>query len=171
MIRNEKQYQNAKKQQRGFNDVLQDNLKNSVEGDYMALLEMKNVESMQKRLTEEIAEYENLQSGKQTTITLNSLGEIPEMLIKARIAKNWTQADLAQRVGLKEQQIQKYESTDYAGASTRKLLFILDALGIFIPSVSVEVNKPKFDTGMPEEEVKLAQQLLFERKSLLLKTA
>jgi transcriptional regulator with XRE-family HTH domain len=171
MIKNEKQYQIAKGRLKDFKDSLQEYQRKFAEvgGDEYssAFLGMKNVESMIRRHKEEIAEYENLQSGKLTTVTMSMLGEIPDILIKARIAKNWTHADLAERVGLKEQQIQKYESTDYASASTWKLLYILDALEVEIPTVSVQVGKPKFDTGgIAQEVIDRAQNCLKERQLL-----
>jgi len=46
---------------------------------------------------------------------------IPSSLIRARIAAGWTQKELAKRLGISEQQIQKYESTDYESASFRKI--------------------------------------------------
>jgi transcriptional regulator with XRE-family HTH domain len=170
MIKNEKQYQNAKKYLQGFEGAVAEYEKIYIEGgedkNSNAFLNMKNAESMVAKYKAEIAEYENLQNGRLTTVTMNMLGELPEILIKARIAKNWTQSELADRVGLKEQQIQRYESTDYAGASTWKLLYILDALEVLIPSVAVQVSKPKFDTGINEDELHQMQQKLNEMKTL-----
>ena len=52
---------------------------------------------------------------------LSAVGEIPRMLIKARIAKGLSQKELAERLGLKEQQIQRYEATEYATASLARI--------------------------------------------------
>ena len=41
-----------------------------------------------------------------------------------------SQKDLAEKLGLKEQQIQRYEATDYESASLSRLLEISDALGL-----------------------------------------
>lgn len=171
MIKNEKQYQNAKKQLQEFNKAHQmyaDRLNN---GDETAFFSMKNVESLIEEMESDISEYEDLQNGKQTVVTLQSFGELPDLLIKARIAKNWTQADLAEKVKLNEQQIQKYESTDYAGASTWKLLFILDALEITTALIQVHVGREQFDTGLSAEVIDLAQQTLRSEKYLMAKTA
>ena len=53
---------------------------------------------------------------------------LPEMLIKARIARGMTQRDLAARIGLKEQQIQRYEATDYASASLSRIMDVVAGL-------------------------------------------
>ncbi len=57
---------------------------------------------------------------------------MPVGLIRARIALGLTQKQLAERVGLKEQQIQRYEDTDYASASFSRLKEIIEALGLDI---------------------------------------
>jgi transcriptional regulator with XRE-family HTH domain len=53
---------------------------------------------------------------------------IPTSLICARIALGWTQKELAKRLGTTEQQIQKYEATEYESASFRKISEIVSVL-------------------------------------------
>jgi len=43
-----------------------------------------------------------------SVLELESLAELPEALIRARIAVGLTQKGLAGRLGLKEQQVQRY---------------------------------------------------------------
>jgi len=83
-------------------------------------------------LETELAEYEALRSGRRTVLHLASFGDLPEALIKARIAAGLTQRDLAERLGLKPQQIQRYEATDYAAASLGRVGEVIAALGIEI---------------------------------------
>jgi transcriptional regulator with XRE-family HTH domain len=49
-------------------------------------------------------------------------------LIRARISAGLSQRELAARLGLKEQQIQRYEATNYETASLRRVLEIAAAL-------------------------------------------
>lgn len=156
MISNEKQYHRTKKYLKEAQEVLLEYQKKTKEGEYIKLLEMKGVESRIRKFQSEIDEYENLRSGKLTTVQMTSFDEIPRILIKSRIAKNWTQADLAAKIGVQEQQIQLYESAEYAGASFRRIQLLLDALGISMPPVNIQVNTPKFDTG--EDEGFIAEQ-------------
>jgi transcriptional regulator with XRE-family HTH domain len=72
--------------------------------------------------------YEALRSGKRVVLKLSSLDELPGALIQARIAQGLSQKDLARRLGLKEQQIQRYEATDYASASLARLIRVSRAL-------------------------------------------
>ncbi len=77
-------------------------------------------------------EYDALRSGRPVVLRLESLADLPAALIKARIAAGLTQRDLAERLALKEQQIQRYEATDYASASLTRIRQVIDALGIDI---------------------------------------
>ena len=86
--------------------------------------------SQLETLRSEIAEYESLRAGRQRVFRAPSFAELPEALIKARIARGMTQKDLAQRLGLREQQVQRYEATGYASASLQRLQQVIDALQI-----------------------------------------
>ena len=54
----------------------------------------------------ELREYEELKSGRHRVLTYASFDELPKALVQARIARGWTQKDLADRLGLDEQKIQ-----------------------------------------------------------------
>jgi ribosome-binding protein aMBF1 (putative translation factor) len=92
----------------------------------------ESIESELHTLREQVSEYEALRDGQITVLELNSLAELPDALIRARIAAGLTQKALAARLGLKEQQIQRYEATRYAGASLSRIQAIADALRIRI---------------------------------------
>ena len=81
---------------------------------------------------EEIAEYERLRSGTVEKLNFDSLEQLPDALIKARIVRGLTQGQLADSLGLKEQQIQQYESTRYANASLSRIMAVHTALNITI---------------------------------------
>jgi len=89
-------------------------------------------ESQVEELQQELADYELLRSGRITSLDVDSLTALPEALIQARIAAGFTQKELAARLGLKEQQIQRYEATRYSGASPERVHDGLDALGVRI---------------------------------------
>ena len=62
--------------------------------------------------------------------------EVPSILIKARIAKGFSQRQLADALGLKEQQIQRYEAEEYASANLRRLADVARALSLNINEVA-----------------------------------
>ena len=85
-----------------------------------------------EELREQIGRYEDLKSGRVTERTLDSLRELPTALIEARIAANMTQKALAQRIGVPEQQVQRWEANRYAGVGVDRLQTVADALRVRI---------------------------------------
>jgi DNA-binding XRE family transcriptional regulator len=79
-------------------------------------------------LKKDLKDYEQLSRRGKVKIKLNELSALPKELIRGRIAAGLTQSQLAQRLGLKTQQIQKYETNDYAMASYTRLMEIAQAL-------------------------------------------
>jgi ribosome-binding protein aMBF1 (putative translation factor) len=92
----------------------------------------ESIESELKILRAQLAEYDALRTGQIAVLELESLRELPEALIRARVAAGLTQKELAARLGLKEQQIQRYEATRYSGANLDRLQAVADAIGIQI---------------------------------------
>lgn len=83
-------------------------------------------------LVAEVEEYDRLRSGETILFSADGLGEVSTLLIQGRIARGWSQRRLAERLGIAEQQIQRYESNAYATASLLRLCEIADALGLQI---------------------------------------
>lgn len=73
-------------------------------------------------------EYESLKSGDFEWNDLSVVTKLPVVLIKARIARGLSQRDLAERIGLKEQQIQRYEATDYSSANLARIMEVASVL-------------------------------------------
>lgn len=143
MIRNERQYRITKAQASEFHKALTE-LRASHPGDLSPILwqaQVDAVESQYNELFNQISAYEQLQTARPAVIEANSLEELPDALISARIALDLSQKDLADRLGLKEQQIQRYESTNYASASLSRLQEVAQALGV---RVTEKVFLPDF---------------------------
>jgi HTH-type transcriptional regulator / antitoxin HipB len=92
------------------------------------------------QLKQEIAEYEQLKSGNIVTFVLGSLNDLPTTMIKARIAAGMTQKELAEKIGVQEQQIQKYEANHYSSASFERLRSIANALKIEITQAVMKLE-------------------------------
>lgn len=90
------------------------------------------LESQLQELREQLAEYEALRNGQIDRVELDSLAGIPALLIRARIAAGLSQKTLAERLGLKEQQIQRYEASGYGGANLDRIQAVATALGVRI---------------------------------------
>lgn len=80
----------------------------------------------------QIREYEEIKSGKFSYVEVDDIDDLPIALIKARIAEGLTQAELAQKLGMPEQQIQRYESQKYSTASLERLKEVAKTLGLKI---------------------------------------
>jgi HTH-type transcriptional regulator / antitoxin HipB len=93
-----------------------------------------------RQLKQELAEYEQLKSGNIVTFVLGSLNDLPTTLIKARIAAGLTQKDLADKIGVREQQIQRYEANHYNSASFDRLRSIAVALNIEITQAVMQLQ-------------------------------
>lgn len=132
MIQNEREYRITRSQADKFARALEELEASSVEDLPMAALQKSAIASQLEELREQLAEYDELKSGDVREIAVNSFDELPQALIRARIAMGLSQKELAERIGLKEQQIQRYESSDYAGASLHRLKDVSGALGLRI---------------------------------------
>ena len=128
MIKNERQYLITKAQVSRFVRTLEG--LNEEAGVHPLILKAQKeaVRSQLSDLEADLREYESLKAGKFKLDQLKNIKEIPTILIKARIAQGLSQKDLAERLGLKEQQIQRYEATDYASARLTRIRQIVEAL-------------------------------------------
>jgi len=101
---------------------------------------LAGMEAQVAELRQELEEYDSLKNCD--VITVGSFEELPEVLIKARIARGWTQQQLARKLKLKEQQIQRYESVNYRTVSVGRLLDIADALDIRLERCETRLAAP-----------------------------
>jgi DNA-binding XRE family transcriptional regulator len=132
MIKNERQYRMTKAHADKFAQALQE-LTTTPRRGVHPVLHKAQIDALKSQLGElqrELAEYEILQSGKRKVVALGSLEELPRTLIQARIAAGLSQEDLAAKLGLKPQQIQRYEATDYQSASLARVHEIVRVLGV-----------------------------------------
>ena len=140
MITNERQYKITRSQLDKLKKAMEsidvkktDRLTRSKQ---LAKMQIAALKSEYEILSTQIQEYETLKSGTVEVLKASSLEELPSILIRARIAKGISQKDLAKRMELKEQQIQRYEADEYASANLKRLAEVARALGISIKEVA-----------------------------------
>ena len=130
MIKNERQYRITKAQADGLSRTLESlNERTDSVHPLIARAQEDALRSQIEDLHAELRDYESLLSGGFEPNDLQAVAHLPTMLIQARIAQGLSQKDLAQRLGLKEQQIQRYEATEYASASLTRIREVAGALG------------------------------------------
>ena len=134
MIKNERQYRITKAQAERFSQALRILMADTDDHlEFHPRLRKLKEEAIRSQLCDleaDIREYEALKEGSFAFEKLESISQLPKLLIRARIASGLTQRELAGRLGLKEQQIQRYEASDYASASLRRIREVVSALGI-----------------------------------------
>ena len=133
MIANERQYRITKSEATKFTEALSrlDTVE-SHRSDEMRRIMREAVQSQLEELREQLAEYDALRSGRVAVLEIEGLQDLPLALVRARIASGLTQKELARRLGLKEQQIQRYEATRYRGVSLERIQQVAEALGVTI---------------------------------------
>ena len=140
MITNERQYRITSAQLEKFRKAMDDFDTKAVikqtKSKVLAKAELDALRSEYENLSMQLHEYETLKSGTVEILKASNLEELPSILIRARIAKGLSQRQLADTIGLKEQQIQRYEAEEYASANLRRLADIANALGLNISEVA-----------------------------------
>jgi transcriptional regulator with XRE-family HTH domain/Zn-dependent peptidase ImmA (M78 family) len=133
MIKNETQYRQTKAQIIKFENALE-GVNNSDQELHpiQKRVYQDALRSQHQELVKQSEEYELLKNGQIKLFQVSSFEELPITLIKARIASGLTQKDLADLLGMKEQQVQRYEATNYESASFDRLKEVVNALGVKI---------------------------------------
>jgi HTH-type transcriptional regulator/antitoxin HigA len=134
VITTEVQYRSAMSHLRQFEDALHNLETKHPPGtrSKLAQLEIDAVRAQAEDLRAEIEEYEQLRSGQVAVLQGASLAELASLLVKARIARRWTQRQLADALGIAEQQVQRYEATGYRSASLARIGDVAAALNLTI---------------------------------------
>ncbi|MBS1852789.1 MAG: helix-turn-helix transcriptional regulator [Acidobacteria bacterium] len=126
-------------------------------------IQLDAVSAQLSDLRDELREYEAIRKRGVEAIEVNSFEELPRALIKGRIAAGITQKELAERLGMKEQQIQRYEATDYSSASLDRIREVIAGLdlrlgkGVLLPKEHVSLKtliRRTGQLGLPHDFVK-----------------
>lgn len=131
MIYNERQYKITAKQIEEFSNVLLI-LKENKEQDWLKKAQFDAMQSQVSDLEVQMLEYDLVKEGKVRFTECSDLSSLPETLIKARISKGLSQKEFASSLGMTAQQIQRYEASNYMGASLSRLIEVSAILEVKI---------------------------------------
>ncbi|MBX9453599.1 MAG: ImmA/IrrE family metallo-endopeptidase [Mesorhizobium sp.] len=93
-------------------------------------------------LADTIAAYEGAKDGGDHRPLLKRVGSDPGLtLIVARIAKRMSQRDLAWRLGVKEQQVQRYEADRYSTISLKNYERVAALLGVSLRAEIADIKE------------------------------
>jgi len=112
--------------------------------DWLVNAQRNALQSQISDIDAELVEYELLKSGKVPFSEASALSDLPKTLIQARIAKGYSQSDFAKLLGMKPQQIQRYEATQYMSASLAKLIEVADHLDVKISEAFGGTDQTKY---------------------------
>ena len=131
MIKNEKQYKISKNRLAEMDgNIAAKKLKivtgSKEEGAINSLVMFRN------SIKEEIKQYETLKRKKSNFKKQLSIIQLPQVLIEHKITKGLTQKQFAEILGIKEQQLQRYEADNYKSVSFGRLLEYIDKAKIKI---------------------------------------
>ena len=161
MISNERQYRITKARAEEFVRALGELTTRKSSADPLwRKVQSDAVTAQLDELREELRLYETLQKRGPEAVEVNSFEDLPSALIMARIAAGLTQKELGTLLGIKEQQVQRYEATEYASASLNRIQKVVEALGlrlgrgIFFPKKQISIDELLRRTdqlGLPRE--------------------
>lgn len=153
MITNERQYKITKAQIAKFSDALSrfNEIDLARQGiDPMIIgAQRASLEQQLSDLRTDLSKYEKLRSGEIKRLPIPDVARLGEKLIEARIVQGLSQRELAERLGMKEQQVQRYEQERYSAANLMRLAEVAEALRVELHA-RFEVRQPSlFDRLVP----------------------
>jgi len=147
IILNEKELREARSRVAALDEALatDESLKRVVEGLPPEVVKQLSASMRAERddLNDAIQAYDVAKgTGKPTPLERRAESDPGLMLIVARIAKGYTQRDLAWRLGVKEQQVQRYEADRYNSISVKNYARVAALVGVRL-SATIEPD-PQF---------------------------
>lgn len=162
MIKNNIQYTKAKKNLVNYDNIIKDEIKVlESKGTHIVEIEIKTniLHAQKEKLKLEIQEYEALLECNE--IVIHNIYDLPKAIVKARLRTGCSQSELAKKIEVAEQQIQRYEAQDYNKANLERVIQIIDALDV---KTSI-VLKPRPETKVIRfKPTNVNANSLFERK-------
>ncbi|SCU73991.1 conserved hypothetical protein [Cupriavidus necator] len=92
-----------------------------------------------QELSSMLSAYQEAKRGNLEPLKQRASGDLGDMLIVARIAKGWSQKELARQIGLREQAVQRYEAERYRSISLAGFFRVAKALGL---TIAADVQSP-----------------------------
>jgi DNA-binding XRE family transcriptional regulator len=136
MIKTQQEYQFTRQLVKEFEQSIaaleQDETRRNNDPDGWELMKVSLLSQLEK-LKSEVTEYDSFISHDRSTpivLILSEIENLPQILLKARMAAKLSQKELADLAGLTEEQIKHYEDNDYEDASFLEVKFVMNALDI-----------------------------------------
>lgn len=165
MITNERQYGITRAKANRFRDSIAHFEQGITGPDVLQVAQLDAMQSQLSELEESIADYESLRAGDRQFLEVDTIEDLPLVLIQARVAAGLSQRELGEKIGLKEQQVQRYESTLYRSASMQRIADIARILGVEITNEAILNANPDTTQNLLTriEDAGVSQDFVFGR--------
>lgn len=103
----------------------------------------RSLTTEKRELSKMLEAYRQAQNGNAEPMKEQAGADLGDLLIVARLAQNWKQKDLARKLGLQEQAIQRWESDRYRNINLANYMKVARALSVELSAQfhSAEVSK------------------------------
>jgi HTH-type transcriptional regulator / antitoxin HipB len=125
-------------------------------------------------LEDQISLYNHLVNGNFHCLKPEKIEDIPNILIAARLSQKMSQKELAEILGIQEQQVQRYEATDFEGASWARIVEFSRALDLKLYFEKVIIFNPSeceecfnYPENYSEESIKKVEESFKNSHSLI----
>ena len=132
MIKNEKQYKISKRKFRELNAQIEKITKETEPAPLRNQLILASLNNSRTAIESDILLYESLKKRKEGVLKERLITELPSVITEYKIVSGLTQKQLSQMLGLKEQQLQRYEADGFKSVTFKNLLKFLDLIGLEI---------------------------------------
>lgn len=151
MIKNEKQYKISRKRLADVIAKIDKVTADAEENNLKKELIVASLEDFKGDLEKEITAYDSLKIGTSTKLKERNISELPDLITEYKIANNLTHKEFSQRLGLKEQQLQRYESEGFKSVSFQNLVKFINImnLNLKIKATSIKRRTAKKSTLQP----------------------
>ncbi|CDX27997.1 Helix-turn-helix domain protein [Mesorhizobium sp. ORS 3359] len=103
-----------------------------------------------KELADSLLAYQRAQRGQADDLRARAADDLGALLVAARVARGWKQKELARRLFLPEQQVQRYEAERYRSISLAGLVRVARTLGV---RLSADISNPLQEPWLPSYEM------------------
>ncbi|PDM39012.1 hypothetical protein CN643_15905 [Parageobacillus yumthangensis] len=131
MIKNQFEYNLTQEKLKDFKEALDELLKQKQDFDDLEFeLYFNAYKSQIEELETEIKQYEALLNNKEKYLKIESIEDLPNALVKARIMKGYSEEQLAKELGIDRETYLRAERNDFENFDSTTLLRLIDILGI-----------------------------------------
>ena len=110
----------------------------------------RSLTAERQELAESLQAYQNAQRGAVDELKSRAGNDLGALLVAARVAKGWKQKELARRLFLPEQQVQRYEAERYRSISLGNLIRVARTLGV---RLIADISNPLQEPWLPSYEM------------------